>query len=168
MKLTLSTMYNYVPDLFDNLKLPDGLDKDTFVQNLIMDSGEFGCLYADGDYFKSIIGWWCSKELPIWEKLYNTELLKYDPIANYDRTDEITREVTGNSTASETSYNSEALHVTNGSDSAGNEVTKSRSFGNVGVTSSQQLIEAERRVSEFNTYAYIIRSFTNKFCIELY
>jgi len=168
MKLTLHTMYNYVPDLFDKLVLPDGLDKDTLVQNLIMDSGEFGVLYADGDYFKSILGWWSEKELPIWEKLYKTELLKYDPIMNYDRTDEITRDITGNSTNSETSFDSGELRTTDGSDSTGKEITKSRSFGNIGVTTSQQMIEQERRVAEFNTYNYIIRSFTNKFCIELY
>lgn len=168
MKLTLSTMYNYTPDLFDKLAIPDGLDRDTLVQNLIMDSGEFGVLYADGDYFKSILGWWSEKELPIWQRMYNTELLKYDPIANYDRTDEIQRDVIGTAKNSETSFDSKTLQVTDGSDSEGAEETHVRSYGNIGVTTTQQMIEQERRVAEFSVYNYIIKSFTNKFCIELY
>lgn len=168
MKLTLATMYNFCPDLFDNLVLPDGLDKDTLVQNLVMDCGEFGVLYADGDYFKSILGWWSKKELPNWEKLYKTQLFEYDPISNYDRTDEIQRDVTGEASNSETAFDSKTLQTTSGSGSKGVEKVKSRSYGNIGVTTTQQMIEQERRVAEFNVYNYIITSFRNKFCIELY
>lgn len=40
--------------------------------------------------------------------------------------------------------------------------------GNIGVTTTQQMIEQERNISEFNIYDYIVRSFKRRFCIMLY
>lgn len=42
------------------------------------------------------------------------------------------------------------------------------SSGNIGVTSTQQLIEQQRGVVEFNIYEYIIESFKMRFCILVY
>ena len=49
------------------------------------------------------------------------------------------------------------------------QVTKSANmFGNIGVTTSQQMIEQERKVLEFNIYNHIIQSFKLRFCITVY
>lgn len=40
--------------------------------------------------------------------------------------------------------------------------------GNIGVTTSQQMIEAERELAKFNIYDFIIESFKNRFCILVY
>lgn len=168
IKVTLQTMYNFCPDLFDHLVIPSGLDKDTLVQNLVIESGEHGVLYVDGEFMKKAIGFWSVKELPKWEKLYATELLKYDPIDNYNRYEESERDVTGAAQNAETSFDSYSLHTTSGSDSTGKEKFSSHIHGNIGVTTSQQMIEAERKVSEFSTYDFIIRSFANKFLLEIY
>ena len=167
-KVTLHTMYNFCPDLFDELVLPDGLDKDCFIQNLIMDCGEHGVLYLDGGYLKTMIGWWSRKELEVWKKQYETELFDYDPIENYNRFEEGGRQASGSSTNSETSFDSYELQTTNGSGSAGSEDFHSHIHGNIGTVTTQAMIDAQRRTVEFNTYNYIIRSFATKFLIELY
>ena len=41
-------------------------------------------------------------------------------------------------------------------------------YGNIGVTMSQQMIEAERELVKLNIYDYIIESFKQRFCILLY
>lgn len=168
MKLTLSTVFNYVPDLFDNMVIPAGLDRDTLIQNIIFELGEFGVLYADGDLLKSFIGYWSKKELPIWEKLYETLNYQYNPIDNYDRTEIRDRNISGNSESKETSFDSDTLRTTNGADSTGNEHEETRTRGNIGVRSSQELIEQQRKLVEFDMYGYIIKSFSNKFLLEIY
>ena len=40
--------------------------------------------------------------------------------------------------------------------------------GNIGVTSTQQLIREEREISEFNFYDYLLEDFTARFCIMVY
>lgn len=40
--------------------------------------------------------------------------------------------------------------------------------GNIGVTTTQQMIEAEREVVKFNIYDYIIEEFKQRFCILVY
>lgn len=40
--------------------------------------------------------------------------------------------------------------------------------GNIGVTSTQQLIEAEREVAIFNVYAAIADDFHHEFCLDIY
>lgn len=52
--------------------------------------------------------------------------------------------------------------------SAGNEVVSNHIHGNIGVTTAQQMIEGFRKVSEFCTYDYIVQSFKDRFCIQVY
>ena len=51
----------------------------------------------------------------------------------------------------------------------GTEVERTtRRTGNIGVTSSQQLLREEREVNQFNTMDYIINSFKKRFCLLVY
>lgn len=168
MKLTLATTFNFCPDLFDNLEIPEGLDKDTLIQNLILDCGEFGLLYADGFLMKTFIGSWSKMMLPVWNELYETLLYEYNPIHNYDRTEIRDRNITGNSISKETSFDSDELRTTNGGDSSGVEHEETKTSGNIGVTTTQQMIEQQRKIVEFNMYSYIIRGFADKFLLEIY
>lgn len=47
-------------------------------------------------------------------------------------------------------------------------VTEDIEQGNIGVTMTQELIERERAIMEFNIYDYIIRSFKRRFCLLIY
>ena len=42
------------------------------------------------------------------------------------------------------------------------------SKGNIGVTTTQQMIQQERDIVQFNIYDYITESFKNRFCISVY
>ena len=50
MNLTLIGMYNYDPTIFDDLTLPPEIDKQLFIDNLLMRSGEFELLYPSADF----------------------------------------------------------------------------------------------------------------------
>ena len=73
---------------------------------------------------------------------------------------------TGESIGKVAGYNASDLVNSSG---ASTDVKRSaRMWGNVGVTTTQQMIEEERRVSEFNISDYIIESFKLRFCLLIY
>lgn len=47
-------------------------------------------------------------------------------------------------------------------------VRSGRAHGNIGVTTTQQMIESEREVSLYNIIDVIINSFKNRFCLQIY
>lgn len=170
--MSLLGLYHYNEHLFDGLKLPNGINKETFVNNLLAECAEFEIIYPNPEFLANMIGVWSSKEFPTWEKLYNTTTLKYDPISNYDRTEEMEEggNSDGNSTGKVAAFNSETLVPSNGTETSvsHNNKRKTRTYGNIGVTTSQQMIEEERRVSEFNIADYIIERFKIRFCLLIY
>lgn len=171
---TMSVMglYNYNPHMFDNMDLPDGVDRDTLVYNLVVECAELEVLIPDPVWMAKTIENWSRKEVPIWEKLLATTKLEYDPISNYDRKEEWTdqNQSSGSSSGKVAAFNAGDLVEAN---AASTEVENTnthtaRMYGNNGVTTSQQMIEEERRVVQFNIYDYIITSFQRRFCLLVY
>lgn len=206
--VSILTMYNNYPDIFDDIALPDGVDKDLLINSIITELAEMDLLYSNPIVLKPLISVWSQKELWNWEKLYKTTTFDYDPIVNYDRMETETTNNERTNTASGTQDNtttndltaaSENIHKVAGYDSANmvtsesdsgtidntgtvtnNMITSSTNNGtdngsrtlkikgNIGVTTTQQMIEEERKVSKFNIYDYIVKSFKRRFCIMLY
>ena len=152
---------------------------------------------------------WSLKESPTWEKMYKALQIEYNPLENYDRSEEWTEEGThgnnktvNNSTEASgnassrgdaihnvTGYNSgsevmQSRDITTGSDNNSSRATgtgteaetgehndthSGRVHGNIGVTTSQQMLEAEFDLApEINMYNIITRSFRNRFCLLIY
>lgn len=53
-------------------------------------------------------------------------------------------------------------------ESAGNESFNSHIHGNIGVTQAADMLERYREVSKFCTVDYIVNSFKNRFCVQVY
>lgn len=270
--LSIITLYNYDTTLFDNMVIPTELDKQLLIDNIMLELGELELLYNDPNMMKFAIERWSSKELKKWQKLYETTILEYDPIENYNRTEDFTdtetrnletsktetrnliasnnetrnlqennletrdltstangtkettdndvqggvntttKEVEGfnsttkvidsietqdlgatnnktvNTTASETTTDTGTVDnaktdtgtvntdmtdtgtISDVGDETGTVELKKvgNARGNIGVTTTQQMIEQERRVLEFNIYNYIVESFKKRFCIMVY
>ena len=100
--ITILTLYNEDNTLFEDLTLPSrpfsnrgyadlylegyDLDKDTLINNLLIELAEFNVLYTDPRFMKFAISEWASKEYHIWQNLYETMFFKYNPIWNKDGT----------------------------------------------------------------------------------
>lgn len=176
IKLTVVGLYNFNEDLFSLMQLPDGVNREDLIMEILERAGDLGLLYPDYDFMHTMIGVWSRNEQYVWEKMYATQTVEYNPIENYDRTDSITRTVESSSesqsTNSQTAFNSDSFKDTDRNNSSGSsggsETVSTRSHGNIGVTSSQQMIEQEREVAQFSIYSFIARSFIDRFCIELY
>lgn len=88
--LTLIGMYNWDNTLFDNMQLPDGIDKATLIDSILMRSGEFEVMYSDFDFMKYSIGAWSRKWYPTLERWVDALSIRYNPLENYDRQEEWT------------------------------------------------------------------------------
>lgn len=208
MSATLSILglYNFNPSVFDDLRIPAEMenDKENLINNLLMECAEFEVLYTDPEFMQSAIGQWSTMMLPVWEKLYATTQFEYDPIYNYDRTEDytdtdtrkveysrspnLTEETTHGKTETQqqNSYENagfvDALKVADGGTDtvrntgierndeqhSGSIIHHARLYGNIGVTTTQQMIEAERDVVTFNMIHRIITDFQDRFCIMIY
>lgn len=104
--------------------------------------------------------------------LYESTQFEYDPIANYDMTessrDEDRATTSGDSTESSTSFDSTTqkdIGKTVSSGTANNtNIHSLQRSGNIGVTSSQQLIEAQRGVLTFDFIQYVADLINENFC----
>ena len=104
--------------------------------------------------------------------LYASTQFDYNPISNYDMTESSTDEdyatTSGNSTESSTSFDSTTQKdtgktVSSGSSANTNTHTLQRS-GNIGVTTSQQMIEQERGVLTFDFIQHVADLINENFC----
>ena len=83
--LSILTLYNWDNTIFEGLAVPDGIEKDVLIGNLLAECAEFELIYPNPDIMKNMISLWSAKENPIWEKLRATQLFEYNPIENYNR-----------------------------------------------------------------------------------
>lgn len=83
-RLSILGMYNYDNSIFDDFTLPDRIPRETFLNNLLLECAEFGCIYPDTGFFKMAVKSWCELELPTWEWLLDTQGYEYNPIWNVD------------------------------------------------------------------------------------
>lgn len=175
-EVTVVGLYNYDNSLFDGLTLPDGVDKETAVFTILEKNGDFGVIYPDFEFMKECITRWSITNQSVFTKMWATVTAEYNILENYDRISDITRINDGIDTATsidaQTSFNSldfrETAKNTGNSTSHNNETVTDRTHGNIGVTSSQQMIMQERTVALFNFYDFVADLFAIKFCIKIY
>ena len=216
------------------------MNKDVLIDSILYEAASLEAYYPDPNFMKFMIGRWSFMNQSIWQKLYDTTVLEYNPIYNYDRTEEWTENekmLDGRTAAStETETRNLKTGETSRTDSNGdvtttgtmktelnvsgyNEVTftpseetietpdtmtsnnvivdgtrdsintgtvtidkkdtesldrkrdnlrTGRAFGNIGVTTTQQMIQQERETVTFNMYKVITDSFVDRFCLMVY
>ena len=183
-------------DLFSKMNIPVGIDKDTLIDNILLRAGEFEVVYSDPFFYQDAIGVWSAKHKRTFEKWVNALSLEYNPVENYDRMEEWEDNSNGNSngeTSGTTSlngtnenrvsaYDSDFYqpdsHNTNSSIGNDSSTTKTdtsnvnkhvgRVHGNIGVTTTQQMLESELSLAEWNVYEHITDLFIEEFCIAIY
>lgn len=191
-KITLIGIENYLhgqnKSVFDNMLLPTGIDKDTLCNNILLTGGEFELLYPNGDFLPEAISIWCAKWYRTFEKWVKATNIDYSPLENYDRIESWTD--TGNSngsmsnSASNSSEDKTSAYDSNvyqpntqnigSSNSSSNTNTQSankhegRLHGNIGVTTSQQMLQSEYDIALWNLYEHITDLFIKEFCIVVY
>ena len=101
-RITLWGFYQYDKTLFDNIVLPDGIDKDNLVADIMRNSGDLYPYHQIPEYLKSNITFWFSRRLFDFDTLYKSLRMEYSPIDNYNRIDDIKREYKDSGSDTET------------------------------------------------------------------
>lgn len=210
----------YDDTIMDNFTVPDGIDRRLALDTIYQRCGLTPLYHPDPAWLKFYVGRWCSKNAKTWEELYKTTIQDYNPIYNYDRTEETTDTRSGTrklseDTSSNTKQNGDTSVTDTSSDSsehtlsadnsdsyepgykdvssrqdtqasessnrvdvtgdrAVDETTgetyshKLRAYGNIGVTTTQEMLEAQRKVVRYNIYNEIADSFKAEFCLYVY
>lgn len=210
----------YDDTIMDNFTVPDGIDRQLALDTLYQRCGMTPLYHPDPAWLKFYVGRWCSKNAKTWDELYKTTIQDYNPIYNYDRTEETTDTRSGTrklseDTSSNTKQNGDTSVTDTSSDSsehtmsadnsdsyepdykdtasrhdtqesessnrvdvtgdrAVDETTgetyshKLRAYGNIGVTTTQEMLEAQRKLVRYNVYNEIADSFKEEFCLYLY
>lgn len=182
--LTIRGMYNYHPSLFDELTIPDFWDKETLIGVILRETDEREVLYANPDVMEIAIMHWGNSNLGQWQRLAKALQVEYEPLENFDRqefyTDTHTGVQTGNSsstsTGKATGFNSDGLVTTDGADSSATANSNTsdtathtgRLHGNIGVTTSQQMLQSEIDLRKYNWYNEVAKEFTHTFTLGVW
>ena len=228
-KITLIAFHRFFAanedDLFKNLSLPDDIDKDILVNNILLKGADFEVMYSDPYFLQEAIGMWSGKWQRTFEKWTEALTIEYNPLENYDRKEDwsdtlnkgvktsarrdsgntrtfdnsdtttpgttITEEtkvsaydastyqpkqevITTPSGSGDVLAHSGTIKDEYGEGSSGSETENSKTVrdgrihGNIGVTTSQQMLEAELKIAEWNLYEHITDLFLEEFVIPIY
>ena len=135
--MSILGLYNYDPNIFELLHLPDSVQKQTIIDLIISEAAELEILYPNPDILRVIIGAWSNGRQNAWARIAAALDAEYNPIENSDRyeehledytrdlkeSDNYTRNLTdsgnnnssGSTQNSRTGYNSGDLQVTGSS-----------------------------------------------------
>ena len=197
MGVMLATIYNFDPSIFDGVEFPSNISVQDFIDSLMMQCGEMPILYSSPPLLKSLIRIWSNISQYTWQRLASTLTAEYNPIENYDRKEEWEDSTTNTShytnsanntsngstkeqvygynnlqAPSDNSASTSSSTTADTSDSTGTGTSavsrKGRAHGTIGVTTTQEMLESERRVAMFNFYDAVIRDFQKRFLIWVY
>ena len=86
--LSIMGLYNNDNSIFDLMAFPDNFtdeQKQTTIENILIDCAELEVLYPNPTVMKNIIAIWSRKEKPYWNRVYQASQAEYNPIENYRR-----------------------------------------------------------------------------------
>lgn len=84
-KMTMIGLYNYNNALFDNVDLPEGIDKSDFINTFLLNYGEYPVIYPAWDIMKFALGVWSKKWYHSIERIILAMTEEYNPLHNFDR-----------------------------------------------------------------------------------
>ena len=91
-KITMPGLETYLKSnnqsLFDDIVIPASIDKDTLVNIILLESAEFEVVYSNPLFMHRAIQLWFRKWNRTFTKWMEVLELKYNPLDNYDRTEE--------------------------------------------------------------------------------
>ena len=172
MLLSIMGLYEYDNNIFQGLQVPTGLNREAVINEILLQCAELEIMYPNIDIMKLAITTWSIANQYTWQKLYDTMVVEYNPIWNVDANVTIDRNTSGSGNATDAvkGFNSNTWAESDKTDttSEAEEDVYERRTGNIGVTTTQQMLEQERKIAEFNIISYIAQSFKQRFCLLIY
>lgn len=138
--------------LFDEIRLPEGVDKQTLVNTILVEAGELEVMYTDGDFLKVAINTWFERKYNMIDRWIKAINIDYKPLENYNRIEKWTDKNNG-TTSNSGSKNSKTNNSgsDNGTDT-NNETVDNTSSGSTSI--GPQTSSDETKVSAFDNDTY--------------
>ena len=151
----------YQPDIFDDMTLPEDIDLQEVVDTIIYKYGDTPLFTPDPAVLKYYIKAWSLHRLPLWERFKRAVEAEYNPIENYDRYETGTDTVEALTSADNASdYQPDGKTI---------RTPDLHTRGNIGVTTSQQMLESELDlIPRLDVVDYIADDFHSEFCLLIY
>ena len=179
--LSVIGLYNWDNNLFAKMWVPQQLNKPVLINNLLMELGELQVIYPDPDFMKTAIEQWSFTKVLQWQRIFDAMQKNYDPLynkdAHYEETETRDLHSTGGSESvgQVSAYNADDFvnreKGTAEAESAdtGTITRERREYGNIGITTSQQMLREEVELwNELNMMNIIISDFKYRFCVMVY
>lgn len=187
--------------MFNNISLPNGINKDILVNTIMDKCAVYIPLYTDLALLSAKITNFFLKNFNMFSRLYTACTIEYEMINNYDRTEIFSKDENqqakdiakyssttnqkGTNTALVSPYdantftNDTQLQTTDKSELSSNNAVDNttdittnynlHAYGNIGVTTSQQMLESELNIRpKLNIYEIIANFFYKEFVLYTY
>ncbi len=193
-KISLMSMYryglSYGIDIFESLDFNfDSTLKEKVVNRLCLLTTDYSVMVADLNWLKQTIESTSYAYMNSFERWFNALNMKYNPIENYDRLEEFDTDTTYNGDVSsntkldnsstnnvngydsnnlvpESSSTDNTLNVSSNRSNGSNKEKKvGRIHGNIGVTTSQQMLEQEFKIGYYNIVDMIVDVYKHQLII---
>lgn len=143
--------------LFDGIELPDGVDQEILVNTIFDEGAELEPVIMNPELYQAKIQNFFKRNLSEFKRLYEAMVEDYEPLENYRRIE------------SGTAENKIAAFDADDYQNSNYNETGSTIYGNVGVTTSQEMLEAEISLrAKYNIYQIITNKFINELLIACY
>lgn len=157
----IRAILDYDNTVFDNLTLPEDVDAEDVIDRILLKYGDTPLYAPDPDVIKYYIGKWSARRMLSWNRYKAAIETQYKPLDNYDRYEK------GTSTAENTISADNAS--TYQPDSKTTVTPDLHTYGNIGVTTSQQMLAQELDiVHRLDLIDYIADDFRSEFCLDVY
>ena len=80
--LSVQGLLTFDPALFDTMPLPDGLDRETVIGTILYECAPFEVLVPQPKLFKRLLVLFAQRRLPVWQKLYDSTVQRYDILSD--------------------------------------------------------------------------------------
>ena len=141
------------PTVFDNMEIPEDEDGNDvanlqdIVDHILMKYGNAPLFCPDPAVLKYYITAWSKRRVSIWERFYRAITEEYDPLENYNRHEKADDDFSPGASYEQqisadnaTTYQADRKSLSSGKDQRDFE---SHIHGNIGVTTSQQMLQSE-------------------------
>lgn len=171
-------MWQFDNALFDKLLVPEQINKQDVIDTILLECAELPVVYTNWNVLQGAIGLLSKRRFHAWSRMAKALFEDYNPLHNFNRyedimDDESTASIgSANSVNSVNGYNGDSEHdrqnTTGKSETKRGNKHNAHLYGNIGVTTSADMLEGELEIRKHDLISIIVREFKENFCIMVY
>lgn len=82
--MSIMGLYNFDPRLFEGFRVPEGMNRDNVITEILAQCAELELVYPSFNTMKLLIKTWTDAEFHIWTRALHDATIEYNPIWNVD------------------------------------------------------------------------------------